>query len=79
MGVSLSFPEFPGPQVLMVNPVVAADGWTYEKAAIVAWLESHTESPMTHRTLPNTTLTPNLMARSMLQKLAMAQRRRNNL
>lgn len=60
----------------MKDPVVAADGWTYEKLAILEYFEKHSISPMTHKPFPHTNLVPNLMARSMLQKLMMAQRRR---
>lgn len=36
---------------LMVNPVLAPDGNTYEKAAIETWLENHNTSPMDNSTL----------------------------
>eukprot|EP00884_Botryococcus_braunii_P003268 jgi/Botrbrau1/12942/Bobra.154_2s0004.1 len=63
-------------KVLMRDPVVAADGWTYEKSAILEYFETQMISPMTHKAVPHTNVIPNLMARSMLQKLLMAQRRR---
>lgn len=31
---------------LMTTPMVAADGYTYEKTAIEQWLQTHTTSPM---------------------------------
>lgn len=34
-------------KVLMVDPVIAADGHTYERAALRAWLQHHTTSPVT--------------------------------
>ncbi len=38
-------------QVLMVDPVIAADGHTYERAALQEWLQHHTTSPVTGATL----------------------------
>eukprot|EP00939_MAST-03C_sp_MAST-3C-sp1_P005208 g5208.t1 len=32
---------------LMVDPVVASDGFTYERIAILRWMSEHTQSPMT--------------------------------
>lgn len=61
--------------VLMVNdPVLALDGYTYEREAIVEWLErggagggDHTAalSPMTHEPLGNATLVSNVAIRTM--------------
>lgn len=36
----------------MVDPVFAADGHTYEREAIEAWLQAHSTSPMTNLSLP---------------------------
>ena len=41
------------------DPVIAADGFTYERAAITDWLEHKDTSPITGAALANTTLTPN--------------------
>jgi hypothetical protein len=38
-------------QVLMVDPVIAADGHTYERAALQEWLQHHSTSPVTGATL----------------------------
>lgn len=61
--------------VLMVHdPVLAPDGYTYEREAIVEWLErggagggDHTAalSPMTHEPLGNATLVSNVAIRTM--------------
>lgn len=84
--------------VLMVNdPVIAADGYTYERAAIDAWfrkqqkemltakqqisggndsqqaraiIERGVLSPMTHSTIPNLNLTPNLNVRNLARDFA---------
>ena len=44
----------------MTDPVVAADGHTYERAAIEAWLKSHQTSPMTREPLAHKNLVPNV-------------------
>lgn len=36
----------------MVDPVIAADGFTYERAAIEAWLTRRATSPMTNLPMP---------------------------
>jgi hypothetical protein len=40
------------------DPVVAADGRTYERAAIETWLAEHTTSPLTNLVLPHLGLRP---------------------
>ena len=52
---------------VMLDPVVAADGHTYERAQIEMWLTDHTTSPMTGADLEHTTLTVNIIARGMVQ------------
>jgi hypothetical protein len=46
------------------DPVVAADGHTYERTAIRRWLARHNTSPMTREQLDNTVLIPNHAERS---------------
>jgi U-box domain len=53
----------------MKDPVVAADGFTYEKAAIRSWLKNHSTSPMTNMRLRHKELVPNLLARTAIQTL----------
>merc|ERR1711998_224152 len=50
----------------MLEPVVTADGHTYERAAIEAWLEQHDTSPLTNKHLEHRQLIPNLLVRSQL-------------
>jgi len=46
---------------MMENPVIAADGHSYEKAAIVHWLEmGHRNSPLNGDRLKHDTLKDNL-------------------
>ena len=61
--VFLCFDEL---QVMMTDPVVAADGHTYERAAIAAWLQSHTTSPVTKQPLPHTRIFSNQAARAAI-------------
>ena len=53
----------PAPQALLEDPVVAADGHTYERQAIEAWMASqqqgHLTSPMTNEPLGDALLYPN--------------------
>eukprot|EP00850_Spirogloea_muscicola_P005715 SM000026S08964 [mRNA] locus=s26:747406:761441:- [translate_table: standard] len=53
-------------QDVMEDPVLAADGHTYERVAIATWLSSNDTSPMTNCELPHKTLMPNYALRSMI-------------
>ncbi|KAK1376874.1 U-box domain-containing protein 33 [Heracleum sosnowskyi] len=56
-------------QEIMQEPVVAADGYTYESEAIKGWLESgNDKSPMTDQKLANDVLVPNHVLRSAIQE-----------
>ncbi|XP_042487823.1 U-box domain-containing protein 35-like [Macadamia integrifolia] len=46
-------------QDVMVEPCVAADGYTYDRKAIEIWLKENENSPMTNLPLPNKNLLPN--------------------
>lgn len=52
----------------MQDPVIAADGHTYEKAAMQEWLTGHNNSPVTGAKLAHQRLTPNILIRSILQR-----------
>ena len=61
--------------VLMQDPVLAADGFTYERSAIVAWFEKNAMqqvvlSPMTQEPLRNLELTPNVAVRNLALSFA---------
>ena len=51
---------------LMIDPVFAADGFTYEREAIELWLQGHDTSPRTNQPLENKTVIPNMMARQQV-------------
>lgn len=56
-------------QEIMQNPMVAADGFTYEEEALKGWLDSgNNTSPMTNLELANSNLVPNLALRSAIQE-----------
>ena len=56
-------------QAVMIDPVFAADGFSYERSAIELWLASHDTSPMTglvlneKRVIPNRNLKSQIAAR----------------
>ncbi|BDA48849.1 probable U-box domain-containing protein 36 at C-terminar half [Coccomyxa sp. Obi] len=53
--------------LLLEDPVVAADGFTYSRSAIERWLrDGRSTSPMTNQRLAHKHLTPNNTIRSML-------------
>ncbi|XP_039807948.1 U-box domain-containing protein 33-like isoform X2 [Panicum virgatum] len=56
-------------QDVMREPLIAADGFTYEADAIREWLDSgHRTSPMTNLELPHRDLLPNHALRSAIQE-----------
>ncbi|KAL1546279.1 U-box domain-containing protein 33-like isoform X1 [Salvia divinorum] len=56
-------------QEIMQDPVVAADGYTYESEALKGWLENgHDASPMTNLKLPHSDMVPNHTLRSAIQE-----------
>ena len=54
---------------LMVDPVIAADGNTYERKEIEEWLETHDTSPLTRQRLDNQSLTTNRVVKQQIEKL----------
>ncbi|KAK9823909.1 hypothetical protein WJX72_006303 [[Myrmecia] bisecta] len=57
-------------QALPVDPVIAADGYTYERFAIEAWLRRHSTSPMLNTELPHCNLMPNMSAKALIASIA---------
>lgn len=54
---------------VMTDPVVIADGYTYERSAIEFWLRSSWKSPFTGLELPNKGMIPNQALRTLLKSL----------
>ena len=52
----------------MKEPVIAADGRTYEKQALSAWLQKHNTSPVTGEALEHVLLVPNNVIKSLIQQ-----------
>lgn len=53
----------------MEDPVVAADGFSYESVAIQQWFDNgHDTSPMTNLQLAHNNLIPNQTLRSVIQE-----------
>ena len=54
-------------QAPMVDPCVCADGHSYERTAIAAWLETHDTSPKTNEPLAHKQLVPNTTLRNLIR------------
>lgn len=52
---------------VMRDPVIAADGHSYERVALEEWLRSHGTSPVTGARLEHKLVTPNHKLRSLIQ------------
>ncbi|KAL3160943.1 hypothetical protein ABBQ38_009335 [Trebouxia sp. C0009 RCD-2024] len=53
-------------KVLLTDPVIAADGYTYEKAALLQRLQRSLVSPVTGNMLEHTSCVPNASIKSLL-------------
>lgn len=60
-------------QEIMVDPVVAADGSTYERKAIEDWLKGHDTSPTNNLLLPHKYLNPNLVLKNLINDFKKSQ------
>ena len=54
-------------QALMVEPMIAADGHTYEKSAIQIWLQQHDTSPVTGIALAHMRIVPNHLIKGAIK------------
>ena len=52
--------------ILMIDPVVASDGHTYERESIEQWMTSHDASPTTSQPLEHKILIPNHLVRKQV-------------
>ncbi|CAL1547715.1 unnamed protein product [Lymnaea stagnalis] len=53
---------------IMRDPVIASDGYTYDKQAILSWMGKEPRSPMTNMVLDSKDLVPNRTLKMMIQK-----------
>ena len=60
-------------QELMDDPVIARDGYTYEKRNILRWFEYHSRSPLTNLELPTLMLIPNRALAGIIEKVRAAR------
>ena len=60
----------------MEDPVIAKDGHTYERRAIVEWLNKKKTSPLTHEPLDATALVPQHVVRKLIESFREKRRRR---
>ena len=57
---------------IMTDPVMCTDGHSYERSAILRWLQSHNTSPMTNCVI-NPGFTPNISLRNSIQEFLDSQ------
>ena len=53
-------------QARLVDPVIAADGHTYERQAMMSYLQQHNRSPVSQKPLASKDVTPNYAIRKLL-------------
>lgn len=58
---------------IMTDPVMCTDGHSYERSAILRWLQSHNTSPMTNCVIDTSSITPNISLRNSIQDFVAAQ------
>ena len=58
---------------LMEDPVLTADGHSYDRESISTWLRNHDKSPVTGLRLPNKVLTPNNSLRNIVREFLKKQ------
>lgn len=54
--------------VIMVDPVLMTDGYSYERSAAEAWVDSNNTSPKTKEILRNRDLVPNTALKAAIQE-----------
>ena len=54
---------------LMTDPVMAADGFSYEREAITSWFRQYDTSPCTNMVLDHKFLTPNIQLKNIIQTI----------
>ncbi|CAF4393659.1 unnamed protein product [Rotaria sp. Silwood2] len=66
-------------KAILRDPVVAADGFTYEREAILNWFKDSNRSPMTNQELENKELKPNHAVKSILQSFCDSKKNEKKL
>ena len=65
LDVKLRHPYGHGVQAVMEEPMIAADGHTYERSALQQWLKQHSTSPVTGSSLAHHQMVPNLVIKTI--------------
>jgi len=60
----------------MKDPVVAADGHSYEREAILQWFATSDKSPLTGARMPTTQVFPNFTLRQLSEEMQVRRRRK---
>ena len=53
---------------IMTDPVIADDGYTYERSSIMSWLSQKNVSPMTRQTMSLNSLKPNRLIKDLIDE-----------
>ena len=61
----------------MMEPTIASDGHTYERAALVEWLSTKSVSPITGKAVDRDTLIPNFFVKSQISSFLESCRKRD--
>ena len=64
---------------IMVEPTIASDGHTYEKAALVEWLSRRSVSPITGKAIDAATLIPNHLVKAQIRGFLESCRKHDEL
>ncbi|KAL0037934.1 hypothetical protein WJX79_006138 [Trebouxia sp. C0005] len=65
--------QCPLTKALLVDPVIAADGHTYERSAMEQWIAAHNTSPVTGQLLTHARLVTNMAAKGAVAIQAMCE------
>jgi len=63
---------------VMEDPVMAVDGFTYERSSILRWFSEHNTSPLTNLPLDDLSLRPNQALLSLIHDFQRRERHRGN-
>lgn len=61
---------------LFTDPVIGADGHTYERKNITTWLQTHSTSPLTRQPMDRNSLRPNHLVRKLVDEFMAASKER---
>ena len=56
--------------IVMTDPVIFPDGYTYERSAIEEWLKKHNNSPYTRQTMQANQGIPNRALKTQIEEMS---------